>query len=266
MLACAVLTPAESKKLIAKAVLQLPEVQRALKNGTVVIHPSSTTTFIYEELMGFQPEDSWVFGVVSPKGLCRSCDAIKMLQNKDPNQTARKAWIFQKGILQDSVSLNDLFDQMDENDIFIKSGNAIDPEGRVATLTSNPKAGGTTGKVRKYAEKRHFKVILPTGLEKLIPTPVSEVCGLLNDALPDECTGLPCGIYPAEGRKIDERDALRILCDVKSVVGAAGGLGGAEGSIILYLIDEDAKVRMAFDLLKEIKGASLPNLELPEVL
>ena len=50
MRAQVVLTTAESKKLIAKAVARLDVVQRATKEGTVALHPSSSTYFIVEEL------------------------------------------------------------------------------------------------------------------------------------------------------------------------------------------------------------------------
>ena len=49
MLAQIVLTPAESKKLIAKAVARLETVQQAANRGIIALHPSSSTYFIIEE-------------------------------------------------------------------------------------------------------------------------------------------------------------------------------------------------------------------------
>ena len=55
------LTPTESKKLIAKAVIMMDEVKHALVEGMVVIHPSSSTIFIAEELIGRRPKTSvWI--------------------------------------------------------------------------------------------------------------------------------------------------------------------------------------------------------------
>jgi len=51
------LTPTESKKLIGKAIANMDIVQRAFKNGTVALHPSSSTIFIVEELMGRLPDE-----------------------------------------------------------------------------------------------------------------------------------------------------------------------------------------------------------------
>ena len=71
MLAQIVLTPAESKKLIAKAVARLETVQKAANKGIVALHPSSSTYFIVEELTGSKPKTNyWVCGVVTPKGMC----------------------------------------------------------------------------------------------------------------------------------------------------------------------------------------------------
>ena len=47
--------PTESKKLIAKGIVELEVVQKALKEGLVVIHPSSSTFFIVGEITGKTP-------------------------------------------------------------------------------------------------------------------------------------------------------------------------------------------------------------------
>ena len=50
------LIPNESKKLIAKALADLSEVKTALKDGIVAMHPSSSTLFLAEEILGKTPE------------------------------------------------------------------------------------------------------------------------------------------------------------------------------------------------------------------
>lgn len=59
-----VLIPDESKKFIIKALLALNFVKAALKKGLIVAHPSSTTLFLYEALMGRLPDadEHWVSG------------------------------------------------------------------------------------------------------------------------------------------------------------------------------------------------------------
>ena len=71
MLAQVILTPTESKKLIAMAIAKLDVVRQAAQEGMVVMHPSSSTYFIFEELTGTKPKTNyWVCGVVTPRGTC----------------------------------------------------------------------------------------------------------------------------------------------------------------------------------------------------
>ncbi len=46
------LTPAESKRLIGKAVAALPEIQNAKKKGYLLVGRGSTNAYILEELLG----------------------------------------------------------------------------------------------------------------------------------------------------------------------------------------------------------------------
>src|SRR5574341_486485 len=47
-----VLVPSESKRLIARGVLALPEVKRVLKEGLFVVSRGTTTGYIAEEILG----------------------------------------------------------------------------------------------------------------------------------------------------------------------------------------------------------------------
>ena len=48
----AILTVAESKRLIAKAVAQMPIVKNALANGMVIIIKGTTNAYVAEEITG----------------------------------------------------------------------------------------------------------------------------------------------------------------------------------------------------------------------
>ena len=63
-------TPSLSKRLIAKGVAAMPEVQKAFGEGKVLISTGTTTTFIYGELCGEMPEGPLACGMVTEKGLC----------------------------------------------------------------------------------------------------------------------------------------------------------------------------------------------------
>ena len=51
MQAHAVFTVAESKRLIAKAVVRMPLVEEALKDGIVIVCKGTTNTYVAEELL-----------------------------------------------------------------------------------------------------------------------------------------------------------------------------------------------------------------------
>ncbi len=52
MRALFVLTPAESKRLIAKAVADMEEVKRAKESGKLLIGHGSTNVYVVEEVLG----------------------------------------------------------------------------------------------------------------------------------------------------------------------------------------------------------------------
>ena len=54
-------TPAESKRLIGRAVARLPEVQAAFNNDLIVIAHGSTNVYVAEELIGQFPRARGTF-------------------------------------------------------------------------------------------------------------------------------------------------------------------------------------------------------------
>ena len=264
-----VLTPTESKKLIAKSILQLKEFQDALEKGIVALHPSSSTIFLYEKILGHRPKGVWVCGVLAQKGLCGSKEAQEMISARGPGihdpAKSRQAWFFKKGILQEQTALGDILEQMTAGDVYVKGSNAVDPQGNVGVLYANPAGGGgTIGKVIAAYRKKNFHLLLPIGLEKLIPVSIAEAAKKAAFKKVDKAMGMPCGLIPVPGRKIDEVDALKMLSGAHATPIAAGGLGGAEGSIVLALEGSEKEVLKGLEAIQEVKGAQLPILNLPD--
>jgi hypothetical protein len=264
-----VLTPTESKKLIAQSILHLNEFQDALEKGIVALHPSSSTIFLYEKILGHRPKGVWVCGVLARKGLCGSKEAQDMIAGRGPGihdpAKSRQAWFFKKGILQEQTALGDILEEMTARDVYVKGSNAVDPQGNVGVLYANPAGGGgTIGKVIAAYRKKNFHLLLPIGLEKLIPVSIAVAAKKAAFKKVDKAMGMPCGLIPVPGRKIDEVDALKILSGAQATPIAAGGLGGAEGSIVLALEGSDQEVCHALEAVGEVKGAELPVLNLPD--
>ena len=264
-----ILTPAESKKLISMAALKLDEVRSALEKGIVVLHPSSSTFFLFLEIVNHPPQGVWVCGLVSPKGLCGSREELKAVYYTgigihDPLQF-RQTWFFKDGVLQEKTPLGDILDQMTESDVYVKGANALDPHGNVGVLYANPAGGGgTIGRVMKARRKQGFHLILPIGLEKLIPVSIQEASKKAGFKKVDQAMGKPCGVIPVPGKKIDEIDAFKILSGAQATPIAAGGLGGAEGAVVLALHGSEGEIQDALKVTRTVKGARLPVINLPE--
>ena len=263
-----VLTPAESKKLIADAVLSMPAVKEALKSGVLAVHPSSSTVFIYEALEGKEPEGLWVCGVIADEGLCGSMEAVKMIKGRgpgrhDPREVSKETWVWERGVLKTGLPLGEVLDRLGEADVYVKGCNALDPEGHAAVLFSNPAGGGgTIGKVMAAKRQQHFQVILPVGLEKLIPVSVETASRAVAFQKTDMAMGIQAALIPVSGETVTECDAVRLLDGVKATPISAGGLGRG-GAVVLVLEGEEEPLKSCFDYLLSIKGSRLPELHLP---
>jgi hypothetical protein len=261
-----VLIPTEAKRLIAKSLIAMDSFQRALESGIVVIHPSSSTVFMLEELgIDLNPSSLWICGLTVPRGLCASAGILREVaaaKKFEPKKYSHQ-WVLRKGKLLEKVLLNDILQEMKPGDIYVKSPNALDPQGNAGVLFT-ARGAGTIGQVMKARKSQGFTILLPTGLEKLIPLPIKEVCAESPRQGISFCTGSPCGVVPIEGTVVTEIDAVRILTGAQAVPIAAGGVGGAEGSTVMIVKGEEEQVRRAAEILASIKGAALPELDLLE--
>jgi hypothetical protein len=271
MLAQVTLTPPESKKLISKAFVQLDVVKKALDTGGyVVLHPSSSTFFIVEEITGTRPNTPvWVAGVIAPKGACNEL-ALSNMSASQPSVTTtqpedfKKSWVISKGKLTTGISLSTLFDEMGPGDVYGKGVNALDPQGTVGILIGNRYEGGTIGKVISASRRKGFTLIFPVGLEKLIPGPIEEASKEALKARYEYSMGISCGLLACkEGLVLTEREAVRVLSGATAIPIAAGGLGGAEGATTMVIKGERQQVNKAIEYIEQCKGARLPRVRTP---
>jgi hypothetical protein len=263
MLAQVNLTPTESKKLIAKAIARLDIVSQAAKEGMILLHPSSSTYFIVEEITGAKPRTNyWVCGVVAQRGMCVEMGTI--IEGHSPGSIdpgeLRALWVIKDGKLLTDRTMSECLDRMGSLDIYIKGVNALDPEGNVGILVGLPLS---FGQVLSAWRRKHFNLIFPVGLEKLIPTPVRQAAKEAKRAKYDYAMGLATGLFPCpQGKTVTEVDAIEILSGADAVPIAAGGLGGAEGTITLVIKGSTEQVRKAIGFVEQSKGARLPQLRL----
>jgi len=266
MLAQIVLTPAESKKLIAKAIARLEVVQQAAKEGIVALHPSSSTYFIAEEITGSKPNTNyWVCGAVTPRGMCVEMAMVLGTgltpheESADPGEL-QGTWVIEKRQMVGEEKLSSLLYRMTPSDVYVKGVNALDCEGNVGILFG---LEGSMGYIQAARKKRGFTIVYPAGLEKLIPIPVKEAAKEAKLARYEFGMGMPVGLYPCPiGVTVNEVRAIEILSGASAIPIASGGLGGAEGAITLVLKGKADEVMRALEFVEQSKGAKLPDLRL----
>jgi hypothetical protein len=277
MLAQVSLIPTESKKLIAKAVIKMEVLQDALREGLVVLHPSSSTYFMIEEITGQRPPtEVWVCGAIMPKGACVEMGTMigRHTVSLNTGQSGQGSiehnpgnypysWVLRKGTFSRQESLSALLEQMGPKDVYIKGVNALDVEGTVGILWGSLAEGGTAALVMATQRRKGFNVIFPAGLEKLIPFPIKEVAKETKKSEYDYAMGISCGLLPCKGIVVTELKAIEILSGATGIPISAGGLGGAEGAITLVIKGDKEQVTKAIKHIEDSKGAKLPQVRIP---
>ena len=247
----ATLTPAESKRLIARGILATDLVQNALKNGYVCITMGTTSGYIAEELLGEYDKTRHIAGIVVPKGLAVA-DGTKRFTDA----------IFYKGEYMENTKVMDIIDKLGPDDVIIKSANALDEDYIPVVLLAHHTAG-TIGVFLGSVAARNIKLIVAVGLEKSIPVAYSEFCGQFGKDDWDYAIGMPVGaIALHEGLAFTEIEALEALFDVQAIPISAGGVNGAEGSITLFIEGGDEETARAYEFLVDLKGEEpFPTVE-----
>jgi len=243
------LTPPESKRLIAMAVVRLSEVKKALKEGIVVVCLGTTNAFVAQELCKKSVDPSrFAAGVILPQGTCVI-----------PKERRMKEFVFVKGKLTE-MGLDDVLPKLGPSDVVIKGANALDPSWTAGIFLAS-ETGGTIGKILGIVSSRGVKLIIPVGLEKFIPSSIKEVAPETGIFGFDYSTGVPVGLIPISGRIVTEIEAVKILTGADAKVMGAGGLSGAEGSVTLLVSGSEEQIVKLQKIVENIKG----KIRFPEI-
>ncbi|HUJ64753.1 MAG TPA: hypothetical protein VLX59_04390 [Acidimicrobiales bacterium] len=238
------LTIAEGKRLIAKAVACLPEVRYARRHGKILLKGGTTVSAVAEELIGVPLRIS---GRVSPRGTTAS---------GSPDTSAPHSMLLDKSAWRNiDENVAEAARQLGADDVVIIGANALDGAGRAAMMAGAPgggNPGASLGAV--FAEGAH--VIIPVGLEKLIPGSIDSAVRVAGRKSKAKSLGMAVGLLPLIGKVVTELDALTILGKVNPVVIGKGGIAGAEGSVVIVIEGARAEVDRVFDEVRALKGAS----------
>jgi hypothetical protein len=231
------LTSAASKRLIARAVAAMPEVKHAKKHGRIIVANGTTNAYVVEEL-GFGPLEKGTFsvGVVTDSAWLTT-----------PARTRQKPLVLEQGEISQRP-WTEVLAEFGADDVFIKGGNALDLDGNVGVLLGSA-AGGTIGNAFRFLVATGAHLVLPVGLEKLVPS-VLEAASALGIGTLDHTEGIPCGMFPISyGTVMTELDALALLYDAESTHVASGGFAGCEGAVGLVAWGHDNDIeRLQADL------------------
>jgi len=239
------LTPAEGKRLIAKAISCMDSVQKAYQEGILIIATSTTTAYVAEELMGKEiNKGMFTAGVVTKEGA-----SITKADGR------YKHYVFEKGALKECTTseLVPYLARMGPDDVMIKGANAIDPFGAAGILLAGS-GGGTIGTAWGHLIRNGAQLIIAAGLEKLVPGPLDSVAPMMGTEAIDKAMGWKCGMMVVQGQIITEMEAMKLLFGVDVIPVAGGGIDGAEGCKIFLLEGPAENVELAYEVLSEIKG------------
>ena len=244
------ITPAAGKRLIGKAIVKHAAVMTALKGGTVVIIAGTTNGYVAEELLtslgqakDFQ-RNRFFRGIVLPPSRPTTQSGRLPDESSFPGDVVITDGVWQKG-----KTIFDVTDDLREGDVIMKGANTVDlVQRRAAILIGHPQAG-TIGASLKAVVGRRVRLILPVGLEKRISGNIDQLAAKLN-----EPGAHGPRLLPVPGDIFTEIDAIALLTGAHAELIAAGGVGGAEGSVWLALSGKPSQENGAAALLQSVAG------------
>jgi hypothetical protein len=236
-----VLTVAESKRLIGMGVAALPEVQRAMEEGTVVVATGTTNAYVLEELWGKKIDKRrYRSGITTP-------DVPEKLT--EPQEEKIPDVVFVKGKVEPKYDRVNAVQDMKKGDVYIKGANVLDYMGDVAGILIGGKDGATIGNTIGHIIGKQIQLIIPIGLEKLTYEDINDLHLIASE---EDYEGPR--MWPILGTIITEIEALGILTGVDAYLYSAGGIAGAEGAVRLLVEGTDEEVAETLDLIKSVKG------------
>lgn len=241
MQAQVVLTPSQSKRLIAKGIVKWEPFKQALRSGIIAICKGTTGAYIAEELLGAGfDKRRYVTGRTGPAGGDTSWATADL-----PDV------VLEEGKRLEGVSVTDIVSRMGPGDIFLKGANAINYDlAQAAVLIGHP-TGGTLGATVGTIVSRKVRLVHPAGLEKNLPGDLSGAAQRLAEE--DSCMGEVYGLWATHGELFTEIEAVDELFGLEGVPVGSGGIAGAQGAVTLSVFGERAELEKALAEIEEIQ-------------
>lgn len=242
------LTVAEGKRLIAQAVAGMAEVQAALKRGKILLKGGTTVSAVSELLAGAPLRIS---GRISPRGTMAGA----------PDVEGPHSIVLEGGRWRDiDATFAAEAARLGPGDVVVIGANCFDASGRAAMMAGSEGCGNPgAGLSALWCEGA--TVLIPAGLEKLIPGTIDDAIRAAGRKKPARSLGMAVGLVPLVGRLVTELDALRMLAPIEATVIGRGGIDGAEGSTVIAVDGEAGAVEKLFETVAALKGAAESGIE-----
>lgn len=234
------LTVAEGKRLIAKGIVNHPQVKERIKKGTIVILTGSTNTYIAEELVNLsEPRGSFVLGYITPEGAPNFKEGI----------SSTKDITIIDGEWMVDMPYEDALQNAKKGDIVFKGANMLNYEKKQTALC----IGSTDGGPARRARETEADMFIPIGLEKETSGDLSVFVDLLTDK-PETVSAPRIWLHPSDAVIYTEIEAIKTVASVNVIPFAIGGIAGREGGVSLAIYGKKEEVQKALDLVASAQG------------
>lgn len=235
------LTVEEGKRVIALGLLKHTIFENARKQGKILFKGGTTVSKITEEFLDVPLRIS---GRITKRGT---------VSNKEKTEGSHSI-IYNKGDWRDiDDDIVDVVRRLSGNDLIVCGANAIDHKGNAAIMAGSV-GGGNVGKSLSSWYTEGIKIIIPAGIEKMIPGDLNHIMGKASRTGKLLSWGMAVGLMPLKGEIFTEIDAIKQLANVECFAIGAGGLGAAQGSVTLEIwAQKDEEFQKVTKILKEIK-------------
>lgn len=260
MRASIVLKPAESKRLIAKAIAQKEEVKKAMENAYIILSEGTINFMIAEELFGIKidPAD-FICGMITDGVLCSSglCSLNTRFKAGFVDESIPEIWVTlplvaYKGKVVD-LTYEKAIDDFHLDTVIIKGGNAVDKERNVGVVVAGYD-GGFISKILGHSVSQGIKLITPIGLEKSVFS-VRDSSKHTGGKRFDYSMGADYGLFVVSTADVvTEIEAIKLLTGADAYHVASGGIGGSEGAVVLSCEGTANNINKLIEIVESTKG------------
>jgi hypothetical protein len=233
-------TTSMGKRLIGKAMVHHPDIQRVLDKGTLVVIAGTTNGYVAEEILRSLGQAEGFSRQGFRRGLAVAPGA------RVPGADFPGDVVMVDGQWQRGRTILDVAEDLGPGDVVLKGANAFDMRGQAAVQIGHPQ-GGTILATMAAVVGRRVQLIVPVGLEKRV---LEDVNVLARRCAAPDAHGPR--LMPMLGEIFTEMDAIRLLTGAGSCLVAAGGIYGAEGAAWLGILGTEEEIKAAAELIQSV--------------